>query len=121
MLTYPLIFYTEFVPTGFVGITLGPVILIRPKYRDDTGLMKHELTHVKQWAYSLGLFPILYLVSKTYRKWAEACAFREQMQWSNKNGTVLSLDRAAEYLSGNYKLGITVEEARTYISSLGSL
>ena len=44
-----LTFYTNKVPTGFAGCAGGPVVLIRPAYRADVGLLKHEQMHVDQW------------------------------------------------------------------------
>jgi len=47
------IVYTDELPEGVGGETRGPLIRIRPKYRErgDEGLHQHELTHVRQfWA-----------------------------------------------------------------------
>lgn len=41
--------YTDNIPESFGGMAYGPVIFIRPKYRDDKGLHAHEQEHVKQW------------------------------------------------------------------------
>lgn len=38
-----LVFYTDrIIPERFAGLTIGFVVLIRPKYRDDSGLLAHE-------------------------------------------------------------------------------
>ena len=34
---------------GEGGRQLGPLIRINEKYREDTGLLAHEVEHVKQW------------------------------------------------------------------------
>jgi hypothetical protein len=41
-----------FIPKRFDAICLGPVILIRPEYANDKGLIEHEKTHTKQWVLS---------------------------------------------------------------------
>jgi len=30
---------------------IGPLIIIRPEYRDDLGLHEHERVHVQQWGF----------------------------------------------------------------------
>ncbi len=37
------------VPRGAAAITLGPVIIIRPRCVEDRHLLAHELVHVRQW------------------------------------------------------------------------
>ncbi len=44
-----LTFYTENLAEGFGGQTTGPIVKIRPKYKDDKGLHEHEYEHVNQW------------------------------------------------------------------------
>ena len=91
------------------GVTIGLVIVLRPKYRNDEGIYQHELTHVKQGL--CGLFVItalLYLLVPEYRLWAEVQAYRKQMQYG------LTLDLAAWRLSecDRYDLGITLDHAK---------
>ena len=90
-------------------------VLIKEKSRSDEALHQHELEHIKQ-AYRLALLPyaILYLLSKRYRLWAEVKAYRVQI----KAG--LRLDSAAWYLSKNYRLGITQDEAKAYLEERAS-
>jgi hypothetical protein len=47
---YPLTFFVKSLPPDVGGCANGPVIRILEKYRDDEGLYRRELTHVKQWA-----------------------------------------------------------------------
>ena len=117
---YPLTFYTDcFLKPWQAAAVIGPVILIRPKYRDDVGLLKHELEHVKQGFATLGLHIPLYLLSKRYRLWAEASAYKEQMRWPNGTGSSMSLDTAARRLAApEYNLGITEAEAKAYLEAL---
>lgn len=135
------VFYTDWLPKSRGGIALGPVALIRPKYRNDEGITRHELVHVEQfyilwimlavagaplalWWFSdwtvvakvVGLcvlgFPVLYLTSRSFRLAAEAAAYREQMCWPNSAGGYLSINKAAEFLTNRYWLGISMDEAR---------
>lgn len=41
--------YTDLLPDGVGGLAHGPRVLIRPWYRDDLGIVHHELEHVRQW------------------------------------------------------------------------
>jgi hypothetical protein len=49
-MTYPLTFYVHTLPPDVGGCANGPVIRILEKYRNDEGIYRHELMHVKQWA-----------------------------------------------------------------------
>jgi hypothetical protein len=111
-----LVFYTDRLPVGTAGAANGPVIRIRHKYGDpkglhDEGLHQHELEHVKQWYFTLGLHPLFYWLWKPYRLGAEVRAYRVQMQHRNSWGGKLRIEEAAAYLSNSYKLNISVEEA----------
>ena len=46
---YYLVKVTEALPSGFGGTAQGPLIKLVSKYKDDTGLLEHEKTHVRQW------------------------------------------------------------------------
>lgn len=70
-------FYTtRFVRPGFAATTRGPLIFIRPEYRQDIGLLEHERVHVRQWLRTIGLHSLLYAISKTYRLSADAALTR---------------------------------------------
>ena len=97
-----MIFYTNrFVPEGSAGCARGPVILIRPEYRYDKGLLAHEQVHTYQWWRTLGLHSFLYLFSKRYRLKAEVEAYREQLKYRpdclEKYATWLSLPEPEGY------------------------
>ena len=98
VMRYPLTFYTAFgVPMA--ACTYGPVILIKPEYKDDEGLYQHELIHVKQWIFTLGLHSILYLLSNRYKLWAEVQAYRKQLEYSPGNEA-----RFAGFIANRYGL-----------------
>ena len=46
-MTYPLTIYTNSIK--YAGEARGPVILIKPQYKEDKGLHAHEMVHVRQW------------------------------------------------------------------------
>lgn len=110
-------FYTDrFIPANSAGCARGPVIFIRPKYRDDIGLLRHEECHVRQWWHTLGLHSILYLVSKAYRLKAEVEAYREQLKHPPANGSEEYRDKYAGFVSTGYGLDITKEQALEMLS-----
>ncbi len=103
-----LVLYTErMIPARFAGFTIGALVLIRPFYRDDAGLLVHELTHVKQFWRSLGLSLLLYQLSKTWRLRFEVEAYRAQMACYPDDRSVLF----AGFLVTRYGLKITQDEA----------
>jgi hypothetical protein len=105
---WPLTFYTNFgVPRGSAGCARGPVVFIRPEYRDDRGLYEHELTHVKQWFRTLGLHSFLYLLSDRYKLACEVEAYREQDKHYAEDRRALF----AKFIAQDYDLDITQDEA----------
>ena len=113
-MTYPRTFYTtRCLDAWQAGRCLGPIIIIRPKYKDDVGLYKHELEHIKQGFRTLGLHAILYNISDRYAMWAEAKAYAEQMKWPDRFGNKMTIEDAANRLaSREYGFGLTIEEAK---------
>jgi hypothetical protein len=107
-----MIIYTNcLVPDNSAAITFGFIILIRPKYRGDIGLLAHERTHVRQWRESWGAFWPRYLLSKRRRRDYEVEAYREQLRHSPD-----CLDLFASYLTSDYKLGISLDLAKSLLS-----
>jgi hypothetical protein len=103
-----MILYWDFlIPKKYDAITIGPQIVMRKASKGDIGLLEHEKVHVKQFWKFLLLHPILYYFSKKYRCNAEVEAFKKQLEYSPN-----SKDLYAYYLSTNYGLDITVEEAK---------
>jgi len=109
-----LVFYTEwFIPKRFGAYTIGPVCLIRTKYKEDRGLLTHELTHVKQFWSNPIMFPLRYYFSKEARLKYEAQAYKQQLEYYTTDLTELF----ATFLVMNYDLGITLEQARSALSA----
>lgn len=99
--------YTDKLPDNVAGRTNGFVIRIKPSYRDDAGLLAHELVHVKQWWVTLGLHSLLYLLSDRYKLWAEVQAYKEQA----KHYADDRKPQFAGFISSNYGLDVTPEQA----------
>lgn len=128
--------YTDNLPAGMGGCANGPVIRIRNKYRDDTGIHAHEAEHVRQWyagvligvlvalailltstnwsawwpvalTSGLGLHPLAYRLLPRYRLWAEARAYRIQLRHYTDDRSGLF----AGFLAGRYNLTISRAEA----------
>lgn len=123
-----LIIFTDRMPVEMGGRARGPVVLIRPKYRDDAGLLAHELVHVGQFwgpavmfsilgalllmqpdpllvyigyvlpGLGLAIHSVFYRFDRTYRLWAEVSAYRVQMQRPDRTGARMSAETAASML-----------------------
>ena len=98
---YPLTFYwAKGVGKGAAATTRICFIFIKPEYKDDEGLYRHELLHVKQWAFttlvsglmlaainpvlaglSIGVFGLLYTSVPDLRLWCEVEAYDEQLKY----------------------------------------
>jgi hypothetical protein len=129
---YPLIFFVKSLPPDIGGCANGPVIRILESHRNDEGLYRHELEHVKQWfslavlsvplAYALihfGLLDfiglavlplafhtVLYKLIPAYRLWCEVSAYKVQAQYYFDDRRPLF----AEFVAGYYGLNITASE-----------
>lgn len=104
------IIYTDkIIPERFSAYTIAFLILVRPKYRDDIGLIEHEKIHVHQFWRTFGFNGLFYFFSKKKRLQYEVEAYRKQLEFSPEPGTSKKL--FACYLASNYKLDITKEEA----------
>ena len=107
-----LLFYTDNIPSGSAGCANAFVIRIRPEYKNDEGILRHEAEHVRQWWCTLGLHSLLYLLVKSYRLYAEVRAYREQLKYLPAiNHVEQSRKLYAGFISRDYGLDISVEEA----------
>ena len=60
---------------------------------------------------------LLYYFSKTYRLFAEAQAYRKQMQYPSSNGgPPLTIEQAIYYLTRDYHETLTPEQARALLT-----
>lgn len=95
-------FFTKFRPWA-AGTTIGFVIFIRPKYKDDIGLLEHEKTHVLQCYRYLFINGLLYYFSPKWRYKFELEAYKRQLGHSSAPSRDVKL--FAKYIIGNYRLG----------------
>jgi len=117
------VFYTDlFVPKAHGAVTYAFFVLIRPKYEGNRPLLEHELTHVRQFWRTFGLFPFLYLISKKYRLKAEVEAYRTQLQVHADEGCsfhqcYLKARAYAGFISSKYGLRVTEDNAYKLLTS----
>ena len=104
-----LLFYTDkFIPSHSAGIHKFFFILIRPIYKEDKGLLAHEVEHVKQaWIGLLLGHQLLYTLSQRYRLYCEVAAYKEQAKHYSRD----MLPQFALFIARDYRLTITQEEA----------
>lgn len=128
-----LVHYTDNIPTGFGGVSYGPYIRIRPKYKDDSGIHAHEQAHAGQWwawvllgvvaafflypqgnylwyyALLLGasIHAVLYKFHSGYRLLCEVRAYKHQAGYYADDRRLLF----AKFISTKYDLGISTERA----------
>lgn len=98
------VFYTEkFVPMGGITYTFGPlcVILIKPKYKDDEGILNHQMVHVNQHWRMTWLHRAKYKKSDKYRFESEAEAYAAQY---GSNPDKKHFDLFVEFMLEKYKL-----------------
>ena len=100
------IFYTKNLPENIGGCTNAFIIRIKPKYKNDLGIHKHEIYHVKQWYRTCGLHSFLYLFSKKYKLKSEIEAYKEQLKYYPDDRTELF----AKFICENYGLNVKKEE-----------
>jgi hypothetical protein len=108
-----LVLYTDlFIPARFEAYTIGPVVFIRPRSKDkDMGLLQHELTHVKQF-WRNPLFGLWYIFSPAARFKYEVEAYRVQLAYCSVDCKPVF----ARYLTDNYGLDVSFEEAMAALS-----
>ena len=100
------------IPKKFAGMTYLVLIFIKPEYKNDFGLLHHEMTHVKQF-YKNPLHSFLYKFSKKYRLKSEVEAYKEQLNYYDVDRSQLF----AQFISEKYNLDITVEQAQQLLKS----
>lgn len=123
-----MIFTDRFLSNWMGALSFGPFILMRPKYEGDKGLHVHELEHSRHWWFTfltfaliwwltsnpiflsigIGIYGALYRLSKKFRLLVEARCYEQQIAHYPPERNVLF---AAQHLSKNYNLGISLEEA----------
>ena len=103
---YPFVFYVDSLPGNAGGVAQGFVIRILKKYKDDYGIYKHELVHVKQWFFTFGIHSLLYLIFDWYKLVSEVEAYREQLKHYDDDRT----EMFASFIASDYGLSVSKEE-----------
>ncbi len=95
-------------------------ITLELKYKNDQGILQHELQHVRQWYRSL--IPFCYKSYKNdreYRLKCEAEAYLVQTKYPDRNGHYLTLEEAAVKLTWDrYNLNLTTEQALAILQDM---
>jgi hypothetical protein len=106
------IFYTAKVSKGkgyvVQGLALGPLVIIGKFYKNDKGLLAHEMCHVKQfWCKGLIIHMLRYKLSRHYRLHSECKAYYEQ--WKAGEKTEIKKDDFKNRIWLFYNLGYRLE------------
>lgn len=87
-------------------------IVIKEKYRNDVGLLQHEITHIEQQTRDGKLRWVWrYITSKVWRLAYEVEAYKVSIAHG------MSIEKAAMYLARDYRLGITEAEAKVLLTN----
>ncbi len=127
--------YTNSLPAHAAGIAKLFFVFIKPAYKNDVGLHKHELEHVRQWwavtiPSMLAIFALAHLyyglpmldaamftpiaavfyhaaydMIPSFRLWCEVKAYRVQLRYCAKDESA----RFAKFIATSY--GLKVNEA----------
>ena len=104
--------YTDSLPEGVGGQAKAWFIKIRPEYKDDKGILAHELVHVHQfWTKGLLVHMLRYTWSKDYRLQCEIEAYKVQLTYNPEN-----LDFFAFRITQMYNLGVTEEAVKLLLT-----
>lgn len=113
-----LVFYTNrFVGTGNAGNSYGPLVFIRPEYKDDNGLLEHEFQHSRIFWRSLGFQSLMYLLSDAAKLAQEVECYKVQIKVTVEerklNGAQIeSLTlKFAGFIANDYGLSVTTATA----------
>ena len=105
------IIYTDKLSAAvFGGTSKFCFIKIRPRYKDDIGLLNHELTHVKQFYRLSLLHGILVRFSKKYRLKIELEAYKNQLLSYPVEDRERKILYFAKFMSERYDIDKTVDE-----------
>lgn len=92
-------------------------IMIHPKHKDNTGLLIHELTHVKQLYRTFFIHGLLYKISKKYRLRAEIEAYSAQIKYDGVGK--IPLDAYINLICTKYNLNVDPDTVRQMFKERG--
>ena len=104
--------YTDSMPDNQGGYARAWFIRIRPRYKDDKGLLAHEMEHVKQFWCTCGFHGLFYLLSKKYKLNTEVEAYKEQLKHEPASlDPERYRDMYAGFIADDYGLDVSKGEA----------
>ena len=105
------IFSNYGIPSKYAAYSYGPIILVRPKFKDDLALIHHEQVHSRQFWRTFGLHGVRYMFSKEYRFKSEVEAYGEQVKKTLELKQRPNERRFAKMIATLYRLDVTEEQA----------
>jgi hypothetical protein len=100
-------------PGRIVGLSLGPVVLLRDDHHGDWPTLVHELEHCKQfWRGGALVHLVRYLASPSYRLRAELEAYQAELAACPPTERRVRLYDSAHALANGYGLGIDARACR---------
>lgn len=99
------------VPKKYAAYSYGPIIFVRPEYREDYALIHHEQVHSRQFWRAFGLHGIRYMLSKDYRFKSEVDAYGEQIKKTLELKKRPNEPRFAKMIATLYNLDVTEQQA----------
>lgn len=97
---------------GFAGRCYGPYIKIKKSYRDDNGLLEHELTHSRQVYRSCFLMGLCYLISSKFRYNAELEAYAVQLSYAEDKDRDRLAGLFAGFIADKYNLKVNRDKTK---------
>lgn len=107
--------YVDALPDGFAGRANAIYIKILLGYKEDRGILEHELVHVKQCYRTFFMHGLIYRLSKSYRLSSEAEAYATQLKINKIDGKEDYTDFYAKRITEIYDLNVTFNEAKQKI------
>jgi hypothetical protein len=102
------IFITNWlIPSKFAGYHIVDIVLIRPEYKDDEGLIQHELTHVKQNIRTFMWSGIRQYWDKNHKLDRECEAYAVQLQYVPIPQRDVMRKRFVNFIYTKYNLGMS--------------
>ena len=100
------------VKSGFAGYCYGPYVKILESYKDDIGLVEHELTHSRQVYRTFFLMGLIYMMSSKYRYKCELEAYAVQLSYAEEKDRDRLARLFAGFMANKYNLDVDREETR---------
>jgi|TARA_B110000444_G_C18734154_1_gene544754 hypothetical protein len=106
-LPVPIFITNWLIPSKFAGYHIATLALVRPEYKEDEGLIQHELTHVKQNIRTLGVSGIRQYFDKNHKLDRECEAYATQLMYVPHNQKDVMRTRFVNFMYTKYDLGMS--------------